>query len=192
MGKNGPIFVISGPSGAGKDTVRQLLLKKHPGRLVALPTYTTRPPRAGEEEGREYFFIDENSFQNKIKEGEIVEHNRYGKADYGTSRRAVEKAITEGLVPILILDVNGAKALKGIFPLVCTIFLDVTLEDLTERLKKRGVNTAGEQSARLAIARGELARKNTLDHIVANPQNHLAETVDRINAIIQGELASKG
>ncbi len=180
-------IVISGPSGAGKDTVVRLMKERGlPFHFVV--TATTRPKREEEVEGRDYFFVSKDEFARMIENDELLEYAVvYG--DYkGIPRRQVLEALKSGKDLIMRLDVQGAETVKKELGDVTMIFITTRNgEELERRLRKRESETAEELALRIATARQELKRVDKFDYVVYNSDDRLDEAADAIQAIIEAE-----
>ncbi len=191
MRKKGLIFVISGPSGSGKTTLTKRLLKqpqlKH--RLVKPVSFTTRPKRQGERQGRDYFFVSEKEFQDLLKAKKILERTRYLGYDYGTPRDSIERAIKKGLHVILCLDIRGAQFIKRGYPdRAITIFvkppsLRIAKKRILTRSKK---TTLREIKERLKLASKELSQVKHYNYCLINDDLNLA--VKQAREIIKKEI----
>ncbi|MBC5809676.1 MAG: guanylate kinase [Candidatus Eremiobacteraeota bacterium] len=188
----GLLFVVSGPSGAGKDTVVEALRERMP-RLRYSVSATTRAPRPGELEGESYFFTDRTAFEERMKRGEFLETREYNANLYGTPRSFVEQRLLEGYDVIMKPEVNGALAIKSAFPAAVLIFL---LPDrfsyLQRRLDERRTETSEEIAARLAIAHQEYSAIPAFDYVLINeqaPPEKLGQlpAVDDLEAILHAE-----
>ncbi len=194
MGSPGPglLFVVSGPSGAGKDTVVDALRTRMP-RLRYSVSATTRPPRAGEREGEAYFFLDRELFEKKLASGAFLETNTYNGNRYGTPREFVETTLADGYDVILKPEVHGALAVKAAFPTAILVFLlPDKFSHLRLRLAARRTETSDEIAARLAIAHRELKAIRRFDYVIINeqapPERHGAlPAVDDLEAIVRAE-----
>jgi guanylate kinase len=178
------LIVISGPSGAGKDTGMQE--RGMPFHFVV--TATTRPQRANEVHGRDYWFISKEEFARMINEDELIEHAIvYG--DYkGIPKQQVREALASGMDVIMRLDVQGAETVRRLAPDALLIFISTQNEDeLVHRLETRKTETADSLAIRIATARKELKRVEAFDYVIVNRDFHLDETVDMIRAIIDAE-----
>ncbi len=179
------IIVISGPSGVGKGTVIGKLLKLDP-KLKRVVTCTTRKPRRGEVNSRDYFFLTPEKFFEKVRNKELVEfafvHGNY----YGTPKEEIENGIKNGKDVVLQIDVQGAKKIKNNYPDALLIFLlPPDMEVLKERLSGRGTETEEEKELRLKRAGEEIDERVFYDYIVVN--DDLEETVKEISQIIEEE-----
>lgn len=188
MGKKGLLFVLSGPSGVGKDTLLRELLKTDL-KITKCVTYTTRPPRQGEIDGVDYRFISLEEFERKKKEGAFLEWAEVGGNFYATPKDFVERKLNEGEDVVLKIDVQGAMRVKELFPEAILIFVaPPSLETLAERMAMRG-SPEDEIKRRLQIAERELEMAKHYRYVVVN--NHLQEAVEKIYNIIKEEQAKK-
>ena len=178
----GKLFVISGPSGVGKDTIANAQVS---ASIKKLPTYTTRKPRTGEREDKKYYFVSKKEFKDLIEQGEILEYNFYNGNYYGTSKKDLEDALKSGKNALLVIDVNGAINIKKQYPDACLIFIKSKLSDIKTRLEKRGQNTPGEIEERLKTAKKELRYAKYYDHIIENPEGHPEKAIEEVNGLIR-------
>ena len=168
MNKRGKLFVISGPSGAGKSTV---VFKAMEGRedYCFSTSVTTRKPRPGEVNGREYFFIDRDRFSEMVLRDELLEYAEYVSNSYGTPRAYVEEQLDAGFDVILDIEIQGARQVHEKMPEAVMIFIaPPTLEELERRLVNRGTDTAEAIRGRLARARQEYAEADFYSYIIVN------------------------
>jgi guanylate kinase len=181
----GNLFVVSSPSGGGKGTIIQRVLKGLPNVGYSV-SYTTRAPRNGEVEGREYFFVTQEKFQSMIEAGEFLEWaNVYGKL-YGTSRCQVTHEITKGRDIILEVDVQGAESVRGLVVDAISIFiLPPSLEVLRRRLMARGTDSAAELEVRLRNAPRELEAYKEFDYVIIN--DDVERAAGQLTCIIEAE-----
>ncbi len=181
------LIVISGPSGAGKDTVIQRMKERElPFHFVV--TATTRPRRANEVHGKDYFFVSKEEFAHMIEMDGLIEYAIvYG--DYkGIPKQQVREAMDSGKDVIMRIDVQGAETVRKLAPEALLIFITVDSEqELESRLRERKTETADSLALRIATARKELQRIDAFDYVVVNRDFHLDETVDVIRAIITAE-----
>jgi len=183
----GILFVLSAPSGAGKTTVAERVLQECP-ELRRTISATSRPPRPGEEEGRDYIFLSEEEFRKRIEEGVFLEWACVHGNLYGTPREQVEAALREGQDLLLVIDVQGGMQVKKLFEDAVLIFLvPPSFEVLQERLQKRGTEGTEEVAKRLANAREEMKLWRNYDYVVVN--DVLEEAVDKVLSIIKAERA---
>jgi guanylate kinase len=181
------LIVISGPSGAGKDTVMQRMKERGlPFHFVV--TATTRVKRANEEHGKDYWFVSKEEFARMINEDELVEHAIvYG--DYkGIPKQQVREALASDKDVIMRIDVQGAETIRRMAPEALMIFITTdSEEELVNRLRTRKTETVDALAIRIATARKELKRVDAFDYVVVNHEFQLDETVDIIRAIIDAE-----
>lgn len=179
----GRLFVLSSPSGGGKSTVIRKL-RKMDGDLCYSVSATTRPPRAGEKEGLDYFFLAEKIFRRKMKEGAFVEWAKVHGFYYGTLRDQIERYFETGKNILLDIDVRGGLNLKKNYPESVLIFLlPPSIKVLEDRLRKRGTEKNGTLKKRLTTARKEIEIADQYDFQVVNDK--LDDTVKEVRAIIQ-------
>ncbi|MDP6981168.1 MAG: guanylate kinase [Myxococcota bacterium] len=184
-GTRGKAFVISAPSGTGKTTVCHKLLASDP-RLRFSVSHTTRPPRPGESNGIDYYFVDEAEFQRLIEEGEFLEHAQYTGNLYGTSYAAVETSLEEGIDVLLEIEVQGAKLVRDArFDAVFIFLLPPSLEELDVRLRGRGTDAENVIEKRLAEARSELEMADVFDYAIVN--DDLEKAVAEVREVIEAE-----
>jgi guanylate kinase len=174
------VVILSGPSGAGKTTVVRELLQSSPVPLVLSVSATTRGPRAGELDGREYHFLSHVEFARRRAAGEFLECKEvFGRGDwYGTLRQAVTTGLHQGKWVLLEIDVEGAMAVREQFPDCAMIFLHPgSLAELERRLRGRGTDSEESIRRRLEVAGGELARASEYSYQVVNetPSQAVAE-----------------
>ncbi|MBC5815786.1 MAG: guanylate kinase [Candidatus Eremiobacteraeota bacterium] len=183
----GLLFVVSGPSGAGKDTLVDALRQRMP-RLKYSVSATTRAPRPGENEGEHYFFLSRDDFQKRIASNGFLEHREYNGNLYGTPRDFVEHTLTEGYDLFMKPEVNGALAIKAAFPDAVLIFLlPDKFSHLRERLLARRTETNEEIARRLEIAHSEMQYLRNFDYIVINEDRREEEAVNDLEAIVRAE-----
>jgi guanylate kinase len=164
----GKIFVISAPSGAGKSTLCNYLLNEMK-ELSFSVSYTTREPRKNETDGKDYFFIDKNRFENWINEERFIEYAFVHGNYYGTSKDYLQKSINEGKNIILEIDVQGAKQIREKFDNAVLIFINPpSFEELKKRLINRGTDSEEIIKQRLEAAENEMNASKFFDHIVVN------------------------
>ena len=190
MSERGKLIVISGPSGAGKSTVVSQAME---GRndFCFSTSVTTRAPRPGEVDGREYFFITPERFSDMVENGELLEHAEYVSHSYGTPRAFVEKQLDAGMNVILDIEVQGARQVHEKMPEAVMIFIvPPTLEELERRLVNRGTDTAEAIKGRLARARQEYKEADIYSYIIINDEIDVA--AKEFAAIITAEHCKFG
>jgi guanylate kinase len=167
-GRKGNLFVISGPSGAGKGTLLERALPQVQGAWNSI-SCTTRAPRGHEVDGREYHFMTEGAFIKLRDEGGLLEWAQVHDHFYGTPRRPAEEHIAAGYQVILEIDVQGAMQVRQSYPAACLIFIaPPSLEELERRLIGRGTETPDEVQVRLGNARTEMGRRSEYDYVIVN------------------------
>ena len=185
--RQGLLFVLSAPSGAGKDTVINTLKQKGLDFYV-VPSVTTRAPRPGESEGNPYHFISQETFERLVSQNELLEYANVHGNWYGQPRKLIRDNLAAGRDVLLKIDVKGAATIRSKVPDAIFIFLTPeSLEELTQRLATRQTETEEELQRRLADARKELAEQHWYDYLVLNRQGHLEEAVDNLRAIMLAE-----
>ena len=191
MTKPGKLVIVSGPSGSGKSTVVQRLLVESELPLVLSVSATTRPPRAGEENGRDYVFLSDEEFQSKRKSGEFLECKEvFGRGYwYGTLRNVVSTGLNEGKWVLLEIDVQGALAVLQGYPQAVTIFVHPgSMAELEKRLRNRGTESPESIQRRLDVAAEELALRHHYTHEIINDE--IDKTVQQLCKLLvqyQGE-----
>ena len=186
MNNKGLLIILSAPSGCGKDTVFQAI-KKLRNDVVESVSATTRKPREGEVEGVNYYFKSESDFQLMVVNDELLEYARYNNCYYGTPISGVEKAINDGKICFLIIDVQGAQSILKVRPDAISIFLlPPSLEVLEKRLVNRSTNDIEDVKNRMTIAKREIDMAPLYKYSVVN--DDLEECVNKINEIINKEL----
>ena len=185
MKEKGKLIVISGPSGAGKSTV---VFKAIEGRedFCFSTSVTTRKPRPGEVDGREYFFVDPDRFKEMVANDELLEHAEYVANSYGTPRAYVEEKLAAGMNVLLDIEVQGARQIHEKKPDAVMIFIiPPSLEELEKRLRGRGTDTERAIEARLIRARQEYQEADFYDYLIIN--DDAGKAAEELSAIILAE-----
>jgi guanylate kinase len=183
----GFLFVVSGPSGAGKDTLVEGLKARHE-RLLYSVSATTRAPRPGERDGIDYFFLERDDFRRRIEEHAFLEWREYNGNLYGTPRSFIEEKLRDGYDIVLKPEVNGALAIKERFPDAVLIFIvPDKFSHLRSRLETRRTETNEQIAARLEIAHDEFTFVRRFDYLVINEEAQAKRAVDDLEAIVRSE-----
>nr|WP_295278386.1 guanylate kinase [uncultured Blautia sp.] len=181
----GVLVVVSGFSGAGKGTIMKSLMAKYDNYALSVSA-TTRNPRPGEEDGREYFFRTREEFEEMIDQDQLIEYAQYVGNYYGTPKAYVEEQLSQGRDVILEIEIQGARKIKKKFPDAVLVFVTApSMEELKERLVGRGTETQTVIRQRLARASQEAEGVEEYDYLLVNDELDLA--VDRLHNIIQSE-----
>ncbi|MFQ5776853.1 MAG: guanylate kinase [Terriglobia bacterium] len=180
--EQGQIFIVSGPSGSGKTTVVEHLLKVFPD-LVFSVSSTTRAPRAGEQQGREYCFVSRTEFEAMIARDDLLEYADVFGHLYGTPRRGLAEARRQGKDIVLDIDVQGARQVKSRLPeAVAILVLPPSWQELERRLRARGLDQPETIQRRLEQARTEIENYDTYDYLVVN--RRIEDTCVLVEAIV--------
>lgn len=165
----GRIVIMTAPSGAGKTTVFRRVREGMEDRLGFSVSHTTRPARAGEEHGRDYYFVDDAAFDAMVASGDFAEWAHVHKRRYGTSKAEVQRRLAQGLNVVLDVDVQGARSLRTVYPEALTIFiLPPSLTELGRRLRGRGTETEEQLLTRLRTARDEVLDARDFRYVIVN------------------------
>ena len=181
------LIVISGPSGVGKDTVLESMRRRRlPFHFVV--TATSRPQRAGEVDGEDYFFVSREQFEAMVEHCELIEHALVYNQYKGIPKQQVQDALASGQDVIMRIDVQGAATVRRLYPEALLIFLTTrSEEELVGRLRSRETETPESLRLRLTTARQEFEQLGLFDYLVVNADGQLDKAVDTISAIIQAE-----
>ena len=183
VGRNGTLFVVSAPSGAGKHSVICPVLANDPNLTYAVSA-TTRKPRDGERDGEAYYFIDEETFQARVASGEFVEWAEVHGNLYGTLRSELERLLGTGKDVVLELDVQGMKNMRQANVGAVTVFImPPSIEELERRLRSRGVDSAEDIAIRLKNADYEMEARSSYDHVIIN--DDLDDAIAAFRGIIE-------
>lgn len=180
-----PVFVVTGPSGAGKGTLIQLVLPRFPDLAPAVSA-TTRPQRPGEEDGVHYWFLNREEFDARIEAGEFLEWVDYVGNRYGTLRSEIDRLRAAGKAPLLELETEGALRVKRREALAVTIFVTAPVEELERRLRMRATESSGAIGERIETAKQQLELQSQFDFVVDNDDRERA--ADALAAIVTREL----
>lgn len=185
--KAGRLFVITAPSGAGKTSLIDALVRADPSLKLSI-SYTTRAPRPGEKDGVDYHFVDEPAFLGMQQRGEFLESAEVHGYRYGTSRKVITEALARGEDLILEIDWQGARQVRGIYPECVGIFiLPPSIEELERRMRSRGQDADPVIRRRLDNARGEMEHAGEFHYAIINKDFDTAR--QELAAIIQKERA---
>ena len=181
----GLLIVVSGPSGAGKDTICQKLIKENSNIWMSV-SMTTRKPRPLEKDGVDYFFVSSEEFENKINDNTFLEYAFYNDNYYGTPKDKVEEKLNEGKDVILVIDINGAINIKKIIPSALFIFImPPDMETLKNRLIGRKTESKDKVVQRFITAYNEVNNYKKYNYVVVNDK--VEDAVNKVKSIIQRE-----
>jgi guanylate kinase len=188
---DGPkLFVVTGPSGAGKGTLIKSLLERRSDLELAVSA-TTRARRPGEVDGKDYHFLSEDEFLERVERGEFLEHVVYVSGRYGTLRSEIERIFATGRSCVLELETIGAKSVQESWPGAVTIFVEApSFEELERRLRERATETSGVIEERLDVARRQIEEAGDFAYVVVN--DDVERGVGELNGIVTKELACVG
>lgn len=185
--KKGLLIIYSGPSGVGKSTIRQEFFKDESLKLTYSISMTTRSPREGEVNGKDYFFVSKDEFEKAVENNELLEHAEYVGNYYGTPKAYVDSLREQGKNVILEIDIEGAKQVMEKEPDCVSIFLvPPTIDTLRKRIKGRGSDDDETIDKRVKVAEKEIAQKDIYKHIVVS--DNIKRTANEIKEIIKKEM----
>jgi len=179
----GVLFIVAAPSGAGKTTLIHRMLKRVPNGTFSI-SHTTRPPRHGETDGKDYYFIDDKTFTSMIDKSEFAEWANVHEHKYGTSKSEILRKASSHAYVVFDVDVQGAAALKQAFPYSISCFvLPPSMKVLKQRLMGRGTEQEHSLQVRLNNARKEIEQAKTFDYCIVN--DNIDEAVDSMVSILK-------
>ena len=185
-----PVFVVTGPSGAGKGTLIKGLLERVPGLEVAVSA-TTRPQRPGEVDGHDYWFLSDDEFTRRIENDEFLEWVPYVSGRrYGTLRSEIDRIAHDDYVCILELELDGALTVQRDVPRSVTIFIAADVDELERRLRERATESTGEIGERIELARRQLEQAHEFRYMVRN--DDLERATSALAALVECEVARVG
>ena len=184
----GNLYVVAAPSGAGKTTLVRLLIEQEAGVHLSV-SFTTRPPRPGELDGRDYHFVDAAEFRAMIARQEFLEWAEVHGNFYGTSKKWITERLATGHDVLLEIDWQGARQVRSAFPGTIGIFiLPPSMEELTRRLTGRGTDSADVIARRLAAAQAEMRHVGEFDYVIINAS--LEQALDDLRAVVRASRLS--
>ena len=184
-----PVFVVTGPSGAGKGTLIHALVDRIPELEVAVSA-TTREQRPAETDGREYWFLSDEEFCRRVDDGEFLEHVTFVGGRYGTLRSEIDRIAGEGRVCVLELELDGALAVQDEVPGSVTLFIAADVPELERRLRARATESSGAIGERIALARHQLEQAHRFRYRVRN--DDVQRATEALTALVERELALAG
>jgi guanylate kinase len=185
--RTGRLIVLTGPSGVGKGTLLRSLLKRH-SELYLSTSVTTRAPRVGEVDGRDYYFVSRLEFERMASAGELLEWAEFAGNCYGTPRRPVEQKVSQGKWVVLEIELEGARQIRSTFPEALRIFiLPPSMPELEFRIRNRGTESEDAIARRLDRARAEVDAANEFDMQIVN--DDLERAIGRIEDALFSPIA---
>ena len=179
-----PVLVVTGPSGAGKGTLIRELVARVPA-IEATVSATTRTRRPREENGREYWFLSDDDFSQRVAAGKFLEWVEYVSGHrYGTLRSELDRIAANDRVPLLELETEGALRVAGEVPGAVTIFISAHVDELERRLRERATESTGEIGERIELARRQLQQAGEFDHVIEN--DDLNRAVNELTQLVSG------
>lgn len=184
--EKGLLIVVSGPSGAGKDTIiNEVIKRKNINAWISI-SMTSRLPRGNEENGKEYFFVTKEEFEDNIKKGNFLEYAEYNDNYYGTPKHKIDEYLNKGIDVILIIEIQGALQIKELIPEALFIFImPLSMEELKERLIARGTDTNDKIISRFKTAYQEINEVTKYNYVVVN--DVLENAVEKVSSILISE-----
>lgn len=180
--QKGNLIVISGPSGSGKGTICNELIKRNSNIWISI-SCTTRDMRPGDEEGKTYYFLNKEEFENRIKNNEFLEYAKYNENYYGTLKSKIEDKLEQGYDVILEIEVQGALKVKNMLPDTIFIFImPPSMKELKSRLENRNTETKEKVLSRFKIAYKEINEFSKYNYVVVN--DNLNDAVNKVESII--------
>ena len=181
------VLVVTGPSGAGKGTLIRELVERVPAIEVTVSA-ATRERRRGEEDGREYWFLSDKDFTERVARGEFLEHVEFSGHRYGTLRSELDRIAANGHVPLLELETEGALRVKRELPGAVTIFISARVDELERRLRERATESSGEIHERIELARKQLDQAGEFDYVIGN--DDLERSVGELTTLVRGLIGA--
>ena len=184
--EKGLLIVVSGPSGAGKDTIiNEVIKRKNINAWISI-SMTSRLPRGNEENGKDYFFVTKEEFEDNIKKGNFLEYAEYNDNYYGTPKHKIDEYLNKGIDVILIIEIQGALQIKELIPEALFIFImPPSMEELKERLIARGTDTNDKIISRFKTAYQEINEVTKYNYVVVN--DVLENAVEKVSSILISE-----
>lgn len=187
---NGTLFIVSAPSGAGKTSLLKKLID-HDELLHVSVSYTTRPMRPGETDGKDYHFVNHEGFLRKVEDGSFLEHARVFDNYYGTDRQEVREQLEQGFDVILEIDWQGAQQIRSqMFDTISIFILPPSEEELRHRLESRGQDNEEVIAKRMSAARTEVSHYLEYDYLVIN--DDFDQALEELKSIIQADRLRQG
>lgn len=184
--EKGLLIVVSGPSGAGKDTIVNEVVKRENINAWISISMTSRSPRGQEENGKEYFFVTREEFEDNISKNNFLEYAEYNGNYYGTPKHKIEEYLNKGIDVILIIEIQGALQIKELIPEALFIFImPPSMEELKKRLIARGTDSPDKIISRFKTAYQEINEVTKYNYVVVN--DDLENAVDKVSAILLSE-----
>lgn len=189
MQKQAPkIFLISGPSGVGKDSIVEEIRKIYTDFHFVI-TAVTRTKRNDEIDGKNHFFVTEDKFNEMIENDELIEWSKVYKNYYGVPKNQIDKPISENRSVLLRVDVQGAEKIKSKIPSVITIFIKPeNFDQIEKHLSSRGENSKEDINTRIGAAKGEIELSKNFDYVITNQEGNIQLVIDKVKDIIEKNL----